>query len=50
MLESLNCDSQEINLPSKAMEAVISHLDASNALLPSTERSMKGWKVGLLSR
>ncbi|KAK5655423.1 hypothetical protein OQA88_5694 [Cercophora sp. LCS_1] len=50
MLGDLNCDSQEINLPLEAINGVVSHLDAANLLLPSTERSMKGWKVGLLAR
>ncbi|KAK1758256.1 ubiquitin-conjugating enzyme E2-binding protein [Echria macrotheca] len=50
MLEDLNCDAQEINLPAKAISSVLDHLDESNMMLPSTERALKGWKVGLLKR
>ncbi len=50
MLESVTCDAQEINLPAHAVDEVIRRLDGSNALLPPTERMLKEWKVGLLTR
>lgn len=50
LLEEMTCDTQEINLPSEAIGQVILHLDSSNLLLPSSERTLKEWKVGLLQR
>jgi len=50
MLEGMNCDAQEINLPADAIGKVIQHLDESNLLLPEKERGLREWKVGLLSR
>lgn len=50
LLEGMNCDAQEINLPPKAIGEVIQHLDESNLLLPSKERTLREWKVGLLSK
>jgi hypothetical protein len=50
MLETVTCDSLEVNLPVQALGEVIRHLDDSNALLPPTERVFKEWKVGLLTR
>jgi hypothetical protein len=50
MLESVTCDSQEINLPAEAIRKVLRSLEESNALLPPTERLFKGWEVGLLTR
>lgn len=50
MLEAITCDSQEINLPANVLREVIRSLDRSNALLPSTERVFKEWRVGLLTR
>lgn len=50
MLEGMNCDAQEINLPATAIGEVIQHLDESNLLLPDKERALREWKVGLLSR
>jgi hypothetical protein len=50
MLETVSCDSQEINLPAEAVGEVLQFLEKSNALLPSTERLFKEWRVGLLTR
>ncbi|KAK4127069.1 hypothetical protein N657DRAFT_565391 [Parathielavia appendiculata] len=50
MLEEINCDAQEINLPAQAIGKVVHHLEESNALLPPTERLFKEWRVGLLTR
>lgn len=50
MLEEITCDAQEINLPATAIDDVIRHLEESNLLLPSSERRLKDWKVGLLKR
>ncbi len=50
MMESLTCDSQEINLPTHGLREVVQYLDRSNVLLPPTERLFKEWKVGLLAR
>lgn len=50
LLEEMTCDSQEINLPSEAIGQVILHLDSSNLLLPSSERTLKEWRAGLLQR
>jgi len=50
MLEAVTCEAQEINLPAHAVDDVIRGLDESNALLPPTERMLKEWKVGLLTR
>ncbi|KAJ4290121.1 hypothetical protein N0V88_006628 [Collariella sp. IMI 366227] len=44
MLETISCDSQEINLPAQAIGEVVRHLDGSNVLLPPTERLFKEWK------
>ncbi|KAH6630712.1 ubiquitin-conjugating enzyme E2-binding protein [Chaetomium sp. MPI-SDFR-AT-0129] len=50
MLASVTCESQEICLPAAARREIIRHLEASNGLLPPTERMFKEWKVGLLTR
>ncbi|KAK3395637.1 ubiquitin-conjugating enzyme E2-binding protein [Sordaria brevicollis] len=50
MLDSLTGDAQEVNIPVKAIQEVMQHLDQSNTLLPATERVFKEWKVGLLRR
>lgn len=50
MLDSLTGDAQEVNIPVKAIQEVMQHLDESNSLLPATERIFKEWKVGLLRR
>ncbi|KAK4166631.1 ubiquitin-conjugating enzyme E2-binding protein [Cladorrhinum sp. PSN259] len=51
MLEKVTQDAQEINLPPRAIDEIVRHLEASNSLLPITERVFnKEWKVGLLTR
>ena len=50
MLEGITCDAQEVNMPTTAIGEVIRQLDESNLRLPSTERTLKEWKVGLLTR
>lgn len=50
MLEEINCDAQEINLPVNAIKDVIYQLEESSKVLPISERNFKGWNVGLLKR
>ncbi|KAM7193494.1 Ubiquitin-conjugating enzyme E2-binding protein [Naviculisporaceae sp. PSN 640] len=50
MLETVTCDSQEINMPWAALGEVRRLLDKSNLLLPGPERVFKEWKVALLSK
>lgn len=50
MLENLGSDVQDVGLPDEAVQEVATGLDASNGLLPSTERVFREWRVGLLER
>ncbi len=47
MLEKINSDAQEINLPEDAIRTVIHCLEDSNGLLPVKERLFQEWNVGL---
>jgi len=50
ILDDINSDVQEVNLPEEAIETVRMELRRSNALLPETERSYREWGVGMLAR
>ena len=50
MLDSLTSNIQEINLPLTAIREVLHTLHESNLMLPSTERQLKDWNVGLLNQ
>jgi ubiquitin-protein ligase E3 D len=50
IIDAMNSDVQEFNFPTSAIEAIITTLEYSNALLPKKERSLKEWNVGLLRR
>jgi hypothetical protein len=48
MLEDVNSDVQEVNLPDEAVGAVAEALRESNTLLPVAERRYREWTVGML--
>ncbi|KAL1889562.1 E3 ubiquitin-protein ligase E3D [Sporothrix stenoceras] len=50
ILDNLNSDVQEINLPRETIGAVTELLGTSTQLLPARDRNFKGWKIGLLER
>jgi len=50
LMEPLTSDVQDINMPTKAIEAARERLKSSNVLLPERERSFKDWNTGLLER
>jgi hypothetical protein len=50
MLEDVNSDVQEVNLPEEAVNVVVQVLDETNALLPAAERKFRDWTVGMLRR
>lgn len=50
LVESMNSDVQDINMPMAAIEAAREALRLSNSLLPERERAFKGWRTGLLER
>ncbi|EPE05938.1 eukaryotic translation initiation factor 3 subunit d [Ophiostoma piceae UAMH 11346] len=50
LVVKLNSDVQEINLPSDTIVAVMKQLEASNGLLPASERAFKEWRIGLMER
>lgn len=50
LMEPLTSDVQDINMPTKAIEAARERLKSSNVLLPERERSFKDWNTGLLDR
>ena len=50
MLGTINCDSQEINMPQEAIAEIQKALEGSNALLPEKDKTFEDWKVGLLER
>jgi hypothetical protein len=48
MLEDVNSDVQEVNLPEESVGVVVEALGESNALLPGAERRYREWDVGML--
>lgn len=48
MLEDVNSDVQEVNLPEEDVDVVVEALRESNALLPGSERRYREWEVGML--
>lgn len=50
ILEKINSDAQEINLPIEAIQSVAQGLKESNGMLPDKDRTFKEWTVGLLER
>ncbi|KIH89724.1 hypothetical protein SPBR_07017 [Sporothrix brasiliensis 5110] len=50
ILESLNSDVQEINLPRETIGAVTELLESSTQLLPARDRDFKEWRIGVLDR
>ncbi|OIW35647.1 hypothetical protein CONLIGDRAFT_566173 [Coniochaeta ligniaria NRRL 30616] len=48
ILEDVNSDVQEVNLPEEAICVVAEALGESNALLPVAERRYREWTVGML--
>jgi hypothetical protein len=50
MLEDVNADVQEVNLPEEAAGIVAEALDETNGLLPVAERNFREWSVGMLKR
>ncbi|PNY25664.1 DNA repair protein rad8 [Tolypocladium capitatum] len=50
LMEPLASDVQDINMPTKAIEAALQALKSSKVLLPERERSFKDWNAGLLER
>jgi ubiquitin-protein ligase E3 D len=50
ILDNLNSDVQEINLPRETIGAVTELLERSTGLLPARDRLFKEWKIGLLER
>lgn len=48
ILEDVNSDVQEVNLPEEAIATVAQALKESNALLPAPERRYREWTVGML--
>ncbi|KAB5530348.1 ubiquitin-conjugating enzyme E2-binding protein [Coniochaeta sp. 2T2.1] len=50
ILDDINSDVQEVNLPEEALGVVREELNTSNGLLPETERMYREWGVGMLRR
>ena len=50
MMDSMTSDVQDISLPTDAIKRVTSLLEASNALLPKSDRHFKEWTVGLIEK
>ncbi|KAB5581062.1 ubiquitin-conjugating enzyme E2-binding protein [Coniochaeta sp. 2T2.1] len=50
ILDDINSDVQEVNLPEEAIGVVRDELQKSNGLLPETERRYREWGVGMLRR
>lgn len=50
ILDNLNSDVQEINLPRETIGAVTELLETSTELLPARDRLFKEYKIGLLER
>jgi hypothetical protein len=48
MLDDVNSDVQEVNLPEEAIGEVMDRLRESNAVLPATERRLREWDVAML--
>ena len=48
MLEDVNSDVQEVNLPEEGIREVAERLAESTALLPESERRYREWDVGML--
>lgn len=50
LVESMTSGVQEVNLPTRVIDAAREALMASTALIPEGERWLQGWRAGLLKR